>query len=83
MYQLNKHCKCHILYLKALFIILLPWWFSTKESSCQCRRPGFSSWVGKIPCRRKWEPTPVFLRNSMDRGAWNTVHEVAKELNIT
>ena len=22
---------------------------------------GFSSWVGKIPLRRKWQPTPVFL----------------------
>ena len=27
----------------------------------QCRRPGFDSWVGKIPWRRKWQPTPVFL----------------------
>ena len=27
----------------------------------QCRRPGFNSWVRKIPWRRKWQPTPVFL----------------------
>jgi len=27
----------------------------------QCRKPGFDPWVGKIPCRRKWQPTPVFL----------------------
>ena len=27
----------------------------------QCRRPGFSPWVGKIPWRREWQPTPVFL----------------------
>ena len=27
----------------------------------QCRRPGFDPWVGKIPWRRKWQPTPVFL----------------------
>ena len=27
--------------------------------------------VGKIPWRRKWQPTPVFLPGeSMDRGAW-------------
>ena len=25
----------------------------------QCRRPGFSSWVGKIPWRRERLPTPV------------------------
>ena len=24
-------------------------------------RPGFDSWVGKIPWRRAWQPTPVFL----------------------
>ena len=24
-------------------------------------RPGFDSWAGKIPWRRKWQPTPVFL----------------------
>ena len=27
----------------------------------QCRRPGFDSWVGKIPWRKKWQPTSVFL----------------------
>ena len=25
------------------------------------RRPGFNPWVGKIPWRRKRQPTPVFL----------------------
>ena len=35
-----------------------------KESACQCRRHKkhrFDPWVGKIPWRRKWQPTPVFL----------------------
>ena len=27
----------------------------------QCGRPGFNPWVGKMPWRRKWQPTPVFL----------------------
>ena len=27
----------------------------------QCRRPGPDPWVGKIPWRRKWRPTLVFL----------------------
>ena len=27
----------------------------------QFRRPRFNPWVGKIPWRRKWQPTPVFL----------------------
>ena len=25
------------------------------------RRTGFNPWVGKIPWRREWQPTPVFL----------------------
>ena len=36
-------------------------WLSDKESACQCRRLGFNPWVGKIPWRRAWQPTPVFL----------------------
>ena len=27
----------------------------------RCRRCGFDPWVGKIPWRRAWQPTPVFL----------------------
>ena len=27
----------------------------------QCRRPGFDPWVRKIPWRRAWQLTPVFL----------------------
>ena len=37
---------------------------SGKESACQCRRRkrrGFDPWVRKIPWRRKWQPTLVFL----------------------
>ena len=39
-------------------------WRSGKEFSHQCwrcERCGFSPWIGKIPWRRKWKPTPVFL----------------------
>ena len=35
-----------------------------KESACQgrkCRRHRFDPWVGKIPWRREWLPTPVLL----------------------
>ena len=30
-------------------------------STCQCRKHGFNPWVRKIPWRRKWHPTSVFL----------------------
>ena len=39
----------------------LPRWHSAKESICQCKRCRFDPWVWKIPCRRKWQPTPVLL----------------------
>ena len=42
----------------------LSWWFSGKESACQCkrcRRCWFDPWVRKILWRRKWQPVPVFL----------------------
>ena len=27
----------------------------------RCERHGFSSWVGKMPWRKAWQATPVFL----------------------
>ena len=30
-----------------------------KRIFLQCGRPGFDPWVGKIPWRREWLPTPV------------------------
>jgi len=37
---------------------------SGKELACQCmrrKRHGFDPWVGKIPWRRSWQHTPVFM----------------------
>ena len=49
-------------YLVQIMLSLgLPRWLSSDESSCQCRRHRFDPWVRKIPWRRKWQPTPVFL----------------------
>ena len=44
------------------------------------RRLGFDPCVGKIPWKRKWQLTPVFLPGkSMDRGAWwAIVHRATK-----
>ena len=36
----------------------LPCWLSGKESACNA---GDADSVGKIPWRRAWQPTPVFL----------------------
>ena len=44
------------------------------------KRCRFDPWVQKIPWRRAWQPTPVFLpRESHGQGAWQaTVHGVAQ-----
>ena len=42
----------------------LPRWCWGKETPSQCRRCkrcGYDPWVGKIPWRRAWQPTPAFL----------------------
>ena len=51
----------------------LPWWLRSKESACNagdlCRRHGFNPWVRRIPCRKKWQPIPVFLPGKF-HGQW-------------
>ena len=63
----------------------LPLRLSGKESACQCKRHGFDPWVRKIPWRRKWQPTPLFLPGfSMNKGAWwAIVNGVTKESGTT
>ena len=45
LFLVNSYLQFHCL--------VLPWWLSGKESTCQCRRLGLNPWVGKIPWRRK------------------------------
>ena len=53
-----------------MFIIWgLPGGTSGKEPTCHRKRQGFNSWVGKIPWRRKWQPTLVFLPGKF-HGHW-------------
>ena len=45
-------------------ITRFPRWLNGKQSACQCRkckRRRFDPWVRKIPWKRKWQPTPIFL----------------------
>ena len=41
-------------------VLGLPWWLRWQRICLQCGRPGLDPWVGKIPLRRAWQPTPVF-----------------------
>ena len=55
----TKMCICVCRY-----ICRLPRWLSDKESASQCkrcRRRSLDHEVRKIPWRKKWQPTPVFL----------------------
>ena len=69
-----KNRKVSLLYCQETFVSFIlvmilvtvgfPGGTSGKVPACQCRRlkrPGFDSWVGTIPWRRKWQPTLVFL----------------------
>jgi len=43
------------------------------------KRCGFDPWVGKIPCSRKWQPTPVFLpgKSHGQRGSQRVGNDLA------
>ena len=71
------------------YIYIYTWGFpggSDSKGIClQCRRPGFNLWVGKIPWRREWLPTPKFLpvesygqRSLVDYSPWG-----CKDLDMT
>ena len=47
--------------LEDSLILWLPWWLGGYRICLQCRKPGFDPWVRKIPCRREWLLTQVFL----------------------
>ena len=62
-------------------------WFSGKRIHLQSRRHrihGLDPWVGKMPWRRAWQPTPVFLPGeSHGQRCWLTsVHKVTKSQSL-
>ena len=63
--------KMHKKFLwKFIFINLFPG--SSDGRIClQYEKPGFNPWVGKIPWRWKWQPTPVFLPGKFH--GWRTL----------
>ena len=56
-----------------------------KKSTCDAGNTSSIPEWQEIPCRRKWQPTPVFLPGkSHDQAWWGTkVHWVMKELDTT
>ena len=43
------------------WFIGFPWWLRWSGICLQWGSSRFNLWVGKIPWRREWQPTPVFL----------------------
>ena len=65
------------LFISDLVCLYFPGGSDGKSICLQCRRPGLDPWVWKIPWRRKWQPTPVFLpgkshgwRSLVDHSPW-------------
>ena len=59
----------------------LPSWLSGKGPVCQHRRHKrrrFSPWVGKVPWRSAWQPTPVFWPGESHGQRSLCIHKVAK-----
>ena len=65
-------------------VIGLPWWLRQLRICPQCKRSRFNPWVRKIPWRREWLLTPVFLFGEFhgQRSLVGYNHGV-KELDVT
>ena len=64
----------------------LRWWLRWYRICLQCRRYRFNPWVEKIPWRREWLPTPVFLPGEFQGQrslVGYIVHGVIKESDMT
>ena len=76
------HILASVLLLLSLqnAIFLFNCFHSSKKSTCKCKKCRFDPWVGKIPWRRKWQPTPVFLPGQFrgERSLGDCSHAVAK-----
>ena len=50
----------------------------------ETNRHGFDPWVGKIPWRKAWQPTPILLPGEShgQRSWWATVHGVTKSRTL-
>ena len=55
----QKPVICQPLFHKRVFQVALV--VNNLPANADVRDMGSVPWVGKIPCRRKWQPTPVFL----------------------
>ena len=61
------HFSTLIISARSLGLPLAQWLKKKKKSAGLCRRCRFDLWVRKIPWRREWQPTSVFLSGESHR----------------
>ena len=57
----NTEHQIHFNFWSKLFLSWASLVAQMVKKLLQCGRSGFDTWVDKIPWRRVWQPTPVFL----------------------
>ena len=69
----DVHLFCSVFLLQTSQVVLVV--KNPPANTGDEKRYRFNPWVRKIPWRKAWQPTPVFLPGeSMDRGAWQTMY---------
>ena len=64
-----QHLSYLLIFFSLPYLKGLPSCSAVKETTCHCRwlkRLRFDPWAERIPWRRKWQPTPVFLPGKSD-----------------
>ena len=72
---LGKSWKQNIYYINQMY-----GGAKSKEPACQCRRlkkSGFDLWVGRMPWRRVWQPTPLVLPGEVH--GWRSLEEYSPQ----
>ena len=71
--------------LRAIYQVGLPYGSMCKQSTCNAGNTGYVgsiSGLGKMPCRRKGQPTPVFLPENGQRNLAGYSPKGCKELDM-
>ena len=80
----DQEAKSRILYR----CLGLPQWLKNLPAMQETQRLGFNPWVRKMPWRRAWQPTRVFLpgescgwRSLADSSLWDCKTEMTEQIN--
>jgi len=66
----------YVRYIQNTWYLEIPQWLGSKESTCNAgdfQEMRFYAWVRKIPWRRKWQPSPIFLPWTEEPGGLQSI----------